>query len=117
VRLLADENIPRASIAWLQSCGHEISAIVEISPGADDRAVLDRTVSESRILLTFDRDYGRLIRHDGLPPPPAIPYCRFAPAFPEETGQLIEAVLAHGEAALLGRFVVIEREGTRTRHF
>jgi predicted nuclease of predicted toxin-antitoxin system len=117
VRLLADENVPRASVVKLRGGGHDVAAVAEIEPGVGDPAVLARAVSESRILLTFDRDYGRLIWQDRLPPPPAIIYCRFAPAFPEEPAQLIEALLAYSESDLLGRFVVIEREGIRTRRF
>lgn len=117
MRLLADENIPGASVSWLRGRGHDVAAIAVIEPGASDHTVLARAAAESRVLLTFDRDYGRLIWLEGLPPPPALLYCRFAPAFPEEPGQLIDALLAHGESVISGRFVVVEREGTRTRKF
>jgi predicted nuclease of predicted toxin-antitoxin system len=117
VRLLADENIPRASISKLRRGGHDVSAIGEIAPGATDREVLALAYSERRVLISFDRDYGRLIWMEGLPPPPAVLYCRFVPAFPAEPAEIIEALLTRGESAISGHFVVVERDGTRVRSF
>ena len=40
--LLADENVPRASVAYLRGRGYDVVWIAEVSPGVDDPAVLAR---------------------------------------------------------------------------
>jgi predicted nuclease of predicted toxin-antitoxin system len=67
VRLLADENIPRAAIAALAQQGHDISAIGEVERGANDRQIVARAEREGRILLTFDKDWATS---------PAVRVCR-----------------------------------------
>lgn len=61
MRFLADENFPLKSVYLLRQAGHDVAAIIEDSPGAKDRDILIRTGNERRVLLTFDRDYERLI--------------------------------------------------------
>jgi predicted nuclease of predicted toxin-antitoxin system len=72
VRLLADENIPLAAVRALRAAGHDVAAIAEDESGLPDRAVLERAVSEQRILLTSDRDFGALIYRSRFPAPPGL---------------------------------------------
>lgn len=59
--LLANENIPFASIKELRSEGFDILTIAESYRGESDRKVLSVCADEQRSLITFDRDYGELI--------------------------------------------------------
>jgi hypothetical protein len=49
MRLLADENFPRAVIRALVAHGHDVAAIWDDARGSDDQAVLDRAQNEGRI--------------------------------------------------------------------
>ena len=60
MRLLANENIPRALVDALRNEGHDVSWILEDNRGAKDAAILTRATEESRTLLTFDKDFGEL---------------------------------------------------------
>lgn len=60
MRFLADESCDFAVVRALRKAGHEVSAISEISPAAQDSAVLQLARSETRILLTEDKDFGLL---------------------------------------------------------
>ncbi len=55
------------------------------SPGIPDEQVLSRATREDRVLLTFDRDHGRLLYRTGAPVPEGVVYFRFEPTYPEET--------------------------------
>ena len=60
MRFLADESCDFAVVTALRSAGHDVVAVVEIAPGSADESVLARARSESRILLTEDKDFGLL---------------------------------------------------------
>ncbi len=94
--------------------GHDVLAISEVSPGITDQAVLGLAREETRILVTFDRDYGELIFHRGLPVPAGVLYLRFAPASPDEAAEYIGQVLANG-IALEGYFTTGDRDPVRQR--
>ncbi len=67
MRFLADENFPREAVAALRAAGHDVVWICETGSGASDERILAMTESESRILLTFDKDFGELAWRAGLP--------------------------------------------------
>lgn len=60
-KLLFDENIGAIVAASLRQEGYDVVSILEETPGAQDREVLERARAERRILITLDRDFGRLI--------------------------------------------------------
>lgn len=64
-RLLANENVPAAVVTSLRNAGHDAIWIHEIGPGQSDEEVLALGLSEARVLLTFDRDFGELAFHQG----------------------------------------------------
>jgi len=69
LRFLADENIPIASVEALRGAGHDVVAVAEVAQGASDRAVLRIACDESRLLVTFDRDFGALVFGETLQVP------------------------------------------------
>jgi len=115
VRLLANENIPLATIRLLREQGHDVAAVLEGASGTTDEEVLRRAHEESRILLTFDRDYGALIYVRRLPCPSGLIYLRFIPAQPEEPAEHLIRLFGAIADGLVGSFVVLDRDGYRRR--
>ncbi|MDP4241135.1 MAG: DUF5615 family PIN-like protein [Bacteroidota bacterium] len=64
----------------LREAGFDVIRIQEIAPATEDPDVLSTAVAQQRILLTFDRDFGELIFHKKLTPPPAVLHFRFDPS-------------------------------------
>src|SRR5688572_14034665 len=64
MRFLADESCDAGVFRALRSSGHEVVAVAEISPRADDEAVLELARREQQILLTEDKDFGQLVYAD-----------------------------------------------------
>lgn len=110
---LADENMPLPSVALLRAAGHEVASIREDSPGGSDIQVLARAVSERRMLLTLDRDFGDLIYGQGQPAPPGIVYFRFGGGILREPAERLLDILGTGEVVLEGNFTVIGRGHVR----
>ena len=65
MQFLADESCDFAVVRALRAVGYDVSAMVEISPGAEDESVLAIARSQNRVLLTEDKDFGKLAYADG----------------------------------------------------
>ena len=59
-QFLADENVPRAVVSALRDAGVDVAWIAESHTGADDEQVLTLAVSNGRVLVTFDKDFGEM---------------------------------------------------------
>ena len=64
-RLIMDESQARSTISLLKVAGHDVASISEIEPGASDTRVLSLARETSRILVTYDSDFGDLIFQHG----------------------------------------------------
>ena len=84
MKLLADENIPLASVRDLRDFGHDVISIAERSPGMSDEEVLRLAQAEHRVVVTFDRDFGEMGFRRRLPAPAGILYLRFVPQRPSD---------------------------------
>ena len=67
MNFLVDRCAGRRLTQWLQSQGHNALDARELGPDPGDRALLERAVSENRILITMDKDFGELIHLHGRP--------------------------------------------------
>lgn len=66
MRLLAAENVPAQAVEALRRAGHDVAWMHEDAPGTPDPDVLIRSQRESRVLMTFDKDFGELAFRTGL---------------------------------------------------
>src|SRR4051812_37973801 len=78
MRLMADENVPGDLIAELRARGHDVLWARVDCPGTDDPGILARAQSESRLLLTFDKDFGELAFRSGMPASSGVILLRLA---------------------------------------
>lgn len=115
--LLADENVPAATIAWLRAQGYDVLSIREIAPGIADETVLAMAAADSRILITFDRDYGELIFRRRKRSPRSVIYVRIYPATVDELNAVLLRLIRGDVGVVDGHMVVVNREGIRKRMF
>jgi predicted nuclease of predicted toxin-antitoxin system len=76
MRFLADESCDFAVVRALREAGHDVWAVAEQAAGTDDDSVMVRAHSDGRVLLTEDRDFGRLV-FAASRPAPAVIYLRY----------------------------------------
>ena len=92
--MLANENFPGAAVEGLRRAGHDVGWIRVEAPGSPDEAVLQRSLAERRVLLTFDKDFGELVFARGLNGSAGIILVRVISATPEATARFITQTLA-----------------------
>jgi len=113
LRLLANENLPRAAIESLRRRGHDVIWAREVMRGASDPEVLDRAVRERRLLITFDKDFGELAFGRGLPAECGIILLRFPQTSPHAVAAAVVEALDE-EREWVGHFTVMEPFRIRT---
>lgn len=114
MRLLANENVPLVAVTALRESGHDVVWIRVEAPGSGDREVLARAQAESRILITFDKDFGELAYRAGLPSACGVILFRIAKSSPEKIARVAVASLK-SRADWAGHFAVIEEQRVRLR--
>jgi predicted nuclease of predicted toxin-antitoxin system len=114
MRLLADENFPRAVIAALRGDGHDVASIWEQARGAPDDAVLRLAQHEQRIVVTFDKDFGELAFRRGLPAACGIVLFRIGAQSPAMLAHRVVNVL-HSRTDWAGQFASVDEEHIRVR--
>ncbi|MEZ4850593.1 MAG: DUF5615 family PIN-like protein [Bacteroidia bacterium] len=92
IKLLANENIPLISSKYLEKCGYDIVHIGSVDPSITDEEVMTLAIKESRLIITFDRDYGNLVFRDGYRPLGVI-YLRLTDSSPNDPGEFVHSLL------------------------
>ena len=111
---LADESCDFAVVRALRGAGYDVLAAVETCRGADDEHLIELARRERRVLITEDRDFGRLVYAAGAQRNGVI-YLRF-PATARGTlcQVVVRLIREHGEN-LAGAFVVVQPGRIRIR--
>lgn len=61
MKFLADESLEYRVVEWLRKEGHDVIAVADELSSMDDVSVLRLASSDSRVLLTNDKDFGDLV--------------------------------------------------------
>ena len=84
MRILADENIDPASVAGLRAADHDVHWAREIYRGTPDANLLEIATADVRLFITYDTDYGELVRLHGAPAPYGVLLFRIHSDVPNE---------------------------------
>jgi predicted nuclease of predicted toxin-antitoxin system len=73
MRLLADLHISPQTVVFLKSLGHDVIRVGDVVPiNATDELIIEQARRDSRIILTQDLDFSRLIAISGESAPSLI---------------------------------------------
>jgi predicted nuclease of predicted toxin-antitoxin system len=103
---LADESCDFAVVRALRAAGHDVVAIAETAPQTEDSDVIALAVSEGRVLLTEDKDFGQLV-YAGLHPSSGVILIRFPPNARWVLPGIVCDAVQKLEDRLRGSFVVL----------
>src|SRR5688500_12389803 len=114
MRFLADESCDFSVVRALRSAKHDVIAIAEVSPRADDDDVREKAVSDERILITEDKDFGQLV-YASMRRTGGVIFIRFpARARRNLAVAMLDVVRQRGER-LIGNFTVVQPGRVRTK--
>jgi predicted nuclease of predicted toxin-antitoxin system len=112
MHILADENFPGDAVRALRERGHDVAWIRSDAPGSTDVKVLARAQAESRILVTFDKDFGELAFRSGFPALSGIVLFRISMTSPLHVARVAVAAL-ESRTDWAGHFAVVEDDRIR----
>jgi predicted nuclease of predicted toxin-antitoxin system len=112
MQILAAENCPGDLVDALQSAGHDVAWVRADARGNKDSAILARAQVESRLILTFEKDFGEFAFRARLPAASGIILCRLHGLPPPRVVAIVLAAL-NSRPDLAGRFTVITEQQIR----
>lgn len=115
MRWVADECVSRSIVENLRAEGHDVLFIADKFRGRDDKFVLSLAITEQRLLLTQDTDFGELLFRRLSPNVPGVVFIRIPPERAAMRWVRLKAVIYKLGNGLLGHFVVIEEQRMRSR--
>lgn len=114
LRLLCNENVPRALVEALRSAGHDVAWVAATMAGATDPTVLRTAADQQRICVTFDKDFGELAARTPSMAVAGIILLRVPTHPPQDAARRI-ATLIGARTDWAGHFSVIEPQCIRMR--
>ncbi len=114
MRFIVDESTGVAVVDYLRSAGHDVLAVAESMPGADDVDILARASAEGRILITNDKDFGELVFRSSQPHS-GILLLRLRDESASNRVRVVRAVLDRYADRLIGSFVIATEHTVRIR--
>lgn len=107
MRFLADESCDFSVVRALRAANHDVVAVAEISPRADDETVMGLDGAEGRILLTEDKDFGQIV-HVGGGAGGGVILLRFPAAARQQLAPTVVRLVMERGPSLAGLFGVVQ---------
>jgi predicted nuclease of predicted toxin-antitoxin system len=116
--LMVDECLPKDFVDALLAVGHDVAWVSRLCSGFDDDVVLAKATAEGRVLVTEDRDFGKLTIRRQLPAIGVIiaHISEFSGTSKEIAAQIVAAI-SECQDTIIGSLTVIEPGRVRQRAF
>ena len=66
LRFLIDVGVGKGIERYLQGEGYDTKAVRDIDPRMEDEEIIRTAVSENRMVITMDKDFGVLVYHSSM---------------------------------------------------
>ena len=113
---MVDECAGPSLAGWLRHLGHDVASVYPDYRGIDDLRILQWAVSESRIIVTCDKDFGELIFKQRNPHSGVI-LLRLMDETPAGKISILGNVLGQYRQPLEGRFITATESRIRFEDF
>lgn len=111
---IIDESTGHAVVEYLRSLGHNVVAVADAMPQADDQTIIACAENEARVLITNDKDFGELVFRSGQAHHGVL-LLRLRDERPPNRLRVVKAVLEQFADRLPGRFTVATENRVRIR--
>ncbi|MFQ5342492.1 MAG: DUF5615 family PIN-like protein [Anaerolineae bacterium] len=116
MKFLADMGLARSTVAFLRDRGHDAVHLSEQGlQRLEDDEIVEKALAESRVILTHDLDFGRIVALSRASVPSVITF-RLGDMRPVQVNRYLEEVLARfSEHLEAGALVSVNERGIRVR--
>ncbi|HSE83383.1 MAG TPA: DUF5615 family PIN-like protein [Thermodesulfobacteriota bacterium] len=114
LKFLVDVGVGKKVEQWLQKRGYDIRAVRDIDPSMEDRDIFNMAVTEARMVITMDKDFGELVYNSGLAHTGVL-LLRLEDAKADEKVRIVENILKKYSDRLLNKFCVYQNGRLRIR--
>ena len=114
LKFLIDVGVGKKSRNGLKMRGYDIKNVRDINPRMLDREILKIAVSEKRMVITMDKDFGELVYNSGLLHAGVL-LLRLEDAKSNEKVKIVENILEKYSDMLLNKFCVFKDEKLRIK--
>ena len=112
MKFLVDESTGIWVSKKLKQMGLDSVSVIDCMKGAEDEEIMKRAVEEDRVIITNDKDFGRLA---GFYKPPGIILLRLRDESVENKIKMISFVIASYSKAILGNILIVSERKIRVR--
>ena len=114
-KLLADVGVGKKTEAWLKNNNkYDVKAIRDIDPRMPDVDILKIAVSEKRLLITMDKDFGELV-YKSKWPHSGVLLLRLEDEKSDMKIEILEAILENYSSKIIDKFCVFKDNRLRIR--
>jgi predicted nuclease of predicted toxin-antitoxin system len=114
LKFLIDVGVGKKVEKWFVNQGYDIKCVRDIDPRMLDKEILKIAVSEKRMVITMDKDFGELVYNSGLFHAGVL-LLRLEDAKSNEKVKIVENILEKYSEKLLNKFCVFKDEKLRIR--
>lgn len=114
MKVLVDVGVGKAVEEWLKKQGYDVLAVRDIDPRLPDLAILHQAVTEQRLVITMDKDFGELIYRSGQPHAGVL-LLRLEEADSRKKTNIVKKIFTRYAQQLIGSFSVYQRGRLRIR--
>lgn len=112
---LLNENIPLEAVQELRKAEIDLIWVRQWKPQADDDEILFFAAEQEHILITFDKDFGELVFHEGKPVPKGVILLRIPPKSPQYIARKLKELLTAPDLEFEGHFASVSEYVIRFR--
>jgi predicted nuclease of predicted toxin-antitoxin system len=114
MRFLVDHNVGRGVAIAQRLAGYDAAFVGEVDPGMEDHRILAWAVSEGRIVITQDPDFGALVYQSGKSHS-GVMLLRMPGSTRGEKVRVVLSIVEQQGGDLVDRFAVYENGRLRVR--
>lgn len=115
MKILVDVGVSKLVEEWLAHEKFDITAVRDLNPSMADFDILALAVTEERLVITMDKDFGEMIVRSGLPHTGVL-LLRLEDATSAEKVAVVQHIFASYLDVLSGHYCVYQRGRLRVRN-
>lgn len=107
LKFMIDVGVGKKVEQWLEEQGYDVKTVRSFDPKAEDAEILRIAESESRMVVTMDKDFGELVHRSGKAHAGVL-ILRLEDATGDEKADVVKRILSEHSDKIQSRFCVFQ---------